>query len=405
MADEEYDPQYWITLGGTLGYKDESLRTFLVEQEDKFMERKRAAEEREQRLLEREERAATREHEVVLLREETRLAEARAKATPAPQPAQSAPRPKLPKFEESCDDIDAYLERFERFATSQKWDVATWSFSLSPLLTGKALEVYSSLPIDDANTYDKLKTAILRRYQLTEEGFRLKFRNTRPDRFDTAKQFGAKLKRYFTRWIELSPAEMDYEGLFDLCLCEQFMSQCDQELGVFLRERSPKDFEDMIALAETYIQAHGNTMVKSRPSVKQRMPQPTAPPSRPIDQSPRAITTDSKSCFYCYKEGHLKRDCPRLKAVREKYGSRNQPLSTPKFGAAAINSRPHKDKPLSPIEAEEITKENTKDGHLLLANGSKVPYVGALCNNRAKLESLPICSGYIGDQTVEVLRD
>ena len=49
--------------------------------------------------------------------------------------------PRLPVFGEK-DDIDSYLERFERFSTSQKWPKATWAINLSALLTGKTLEVY-----------------------------------------------------------------------------------------------------------------------------------------------------------------------------------------------------------------------------------------------------------------------
>ena len=79
-------------------------------------------------------------------------------------------RPKLPKFDEEKDDMDAFLERFERFASNQGWPEGIWAVSLSPLLTGKGLQVYSSMPSDQASDYEKLKKAILKRYQLTEEG-------------------------------------------------------------------------------------------------------------------------------------------------------------------------------------------------------------------------------------------
>ena len=44
--------------------------------------------------------------------------------------------------------------------------------NFSALLTGKALEVYFRLPVDQINDYNALKGALLERYQLTEEGFR-----------------------------------------------------------------------------------------------------------------------------------------------------------------------------------------------------------------------------------------
>ena len=54
-------------------------------------------------------------------------------------------RPKRSKIDEEKDDIDALLQRFERFATIQRWPYATWSTSVSTLLTGKGLDVYASL--------------------------------------------------------------------------------------------------------------------------------------------------------------------------------------------------------------------------------------------------------------------
>ena len=52
---------------------------------------------------------------------------------------------------------------------------------LSSLLTGKSLDVYARLPDEEAADYDKIKIALQKRYNLTEEGFRLKFRKSIPE--------------------------------------------------------------------------------------------------------------------------------------------------------------------------------------------------------------------------------
>ena len=62
-------------------------------------------------------------------------------------------RPKLPKFDENKDDVDAFLERFERFAESQSWPENQWAVSLSPLLSGKDLQVYSGMPPAEAERF------------------------------------------------------------------------------------------------------------------------------------------------------------------------------------------------------------------------------------------------------------
>jgi hypothetical protein len=57
----------------------------------------------------------------------------------------------------SKDDIDAYIERFERFSISQGWKEETWAMSLSSLLTGKGLEVYTSVSPEQSTDYQYLK--------------------------------------------------------------------------------------------------------------------------------------------------------------------------------------------------------------------------------------------------------
>ena len=53
--------------------------------------------------------------------------------------------PKLPPFEDGKDNMDLYLQRFERYAAAQGWRTKQWAMHLSALLKGKALEAYSRL--------------------------------------------------------------------------------------------------------------------------------------------------------------------------------------------------------------------------------------------------------------------
>ena len=84
--------------------------------------------------------------------------------------------PKLPYFEESKDKMDSYLSRFEKYAAANKWDKNVWAAYLSALLKGRALDVYDSLSTEDAADYDKLQDALLKNVDMTERGFRKKFR-------------------------------------------------------------------------------------------------------------------------------------------------------------------------------------------------------------------------------------
>ena len=83
--------------------------------------------------------------------------------------------PMLPRFKESEGGIDAYLVRFERYASNEGWSRDCYALYLSALLEGTALDVYHRLPDQEANDYDALKEALLRKYSLTVEYFRKKF--------------------------------------------------------------------------------------------------------------------------------------------------------------------------------------------------------------------------------------
>ena len=97
--------------------------------------------------------------------------------------------PKLPYFEEGKDKMNSYLSRFEKYATANKWDKGVWAAYLSALLKGRALDVYDRLSIEDAADYDKLKDALLKNFNMTDRGFRTKFRYSRPERLETFIQF------------------------------------------------------------------------------------------------------------------------------------------------------------------------------------------------------------------------
>ena len=165
------------------------------------------------------------------------------KALTQPRETIKAKAPKIPAFNEGKDEMDSYLLRFERYATAHKWEPDTWATGLSALLQGKALDVYALMPKEDALNYDKLKVALLKRYELTEEGFKRKYKKCRPENGETFQQCTTRMKSYFTRWIDMASIEKSYEGLQDLILREQLTFICNRDLELFLREREPKSLE------------------------------------------------------------------------------------------------------------------------------------------------------------------
>ena len=155
--------------------------------------------------------------------------------------------PKLPYFEESKDKMDSYLSRFEKYATANKWDKNVWAAYLSALLKGRALDVYDRLSTEDATDYDKLKDALLKIFDITERGFRKKFRYSRPERSETFIQFSSRLCSYLNKWLTMAKVEKSFEAVCDFIARDQFLEACSRELFVHLK---PKAFENLDAMAK-----------------------------------------------------------------------------------------------------------------------------------------------------------
>ena len=75
------------------------------------------------------------------------------------------------------------------------------------LLKGGALEVFVRLSKDDQSDYNQLKEALLTNFDLTERSFRKKFRNCRPEKAKTFKQFSSRLASYLDKWLGLDKVE------------------------------------------------------------------------------------------------------------------------------------------------------------------------------------------------------
>ena len=201
--------------------------------------------------------AAKREHELAL----ARLGQGRNNTERAEVREDRAKAPKLPSFVDGKDDLDAYLQRFERFATTAKWEKTGWASKLSALLSGRALEVYSRSSEEAAQYYDRVKLALMKRYDLTEGGYRRKFRASKPEVDESPEQFIVRLDRYLLLWLELSHTKRSFEGLKDLIVKEQFDS-CPKKLAIHLRERAAETLVQIAKIADQHLEAHGKHHVQ-----------------------------------------------------------------------------------------------------------------------------------------------
>ena len=313
--------------------------------------------------------------------------------------------PKLPAFDETKDNIDAYIQRFERYATAQQWNTRNWGSHLSALLTGKALDVFARLPPTSALDFDELKEALYKRFEMTEDGFRKKFRNSKPDGSETFVQFSSRINNYIERWIELSKTEKTYDKLKDLFLREQFMMCCSKELQLFLRERTPSTITDMAKIADQFAEARATT--SSSLTQKYFGSEKKSPHERQAKEKDRFL--QKGACYSCGKYGHKAVDCNDNKGKDDMsvVNSKQVRFHDDKRRNSQQNARERNSGAAKQTYTTERERGSTNQWQGRNRQGSSVVEVQKYFNEPVtRIETvMPVVKGCVGDRIVNVLRD
>lgn len=278
---------------------------------------------KEMQATEREERASEREMRKTEIESEVRLKELEIREKELSQGANRVHisdklKSKLPKFKEG-DDPDVYLKSFERLLVLHKVHKREWALRLIPLLTGKALEAFSRLSEEDSVEYEKVKMAILVRYELTSEAYREKFRNAFQLRDESFREYTVRVEGFLRHWCKREDISVNFEKLFDFMMREKLLSGCDKDLKLWVQEHRPRNVNTLVELAESFQGARKHVQVGS--SIKSQSGN-----SFPKRQQNNNRSQDSqykkeiRTCFKCNRQGHITSYYPTSQNVKFKPG-------------------------------------------------------------------------------------
>ena len=391
-----------LAVGEKLGLVGQELQDFIKEREDlERDERALAREDREkQRIMEDREERQFRilelEKEAELKRQEIEASRIDASnilhSTNVGISETARKGPKLPYFDENKDDMDAYLMRFERYATVQKWAKEDYAAYLSALLRGKALDVYTRLTPQDANDYNDLKSALLKHYLFTEDGFHGKFDSSTMERGETASQFSVRLSKYFDRWVELSGTTKTYNGLREFIVTEKFLALLPIEVSTYVREHKKQSLIECSQMADCYIDAHNVKTGQTKSAKPQNRPwkenkATSAKHNKSEAKELQSATKPRFTCFLCDKPGHKAIDCKLKQKI--------------KMAAASVldgNSDSKNSDIASCLEILEKHYEKAK---------RSLTYIGLTfpIEDKKDQKRLPVEKGFVNRQPVQVLRD
>ena len=297
------------------------------------------------------------------------------------KPRMARPIIELPCFDEESDTIDSYLRHFERVASYEGWDIASYPIYLSTLLTGKARDVYCRLPLALANDYRYLKKALLAKYQLTVDDYRRKFFSVKQVNGESCTNLCGDLEFNLDQWLELSNVEKTFEGLRELLLREQFLYSCKKDMALFLKVCAPVDQKSMLDLAINYERAHKYV------GYEEAQPVSNQGGIRKCSNIPRYRHPQSNRHYRCKKVGHRANEC---RQTNNKPSQRDYHLTNSHgIANAGVTSLTH----VCSIYESEAQ----------LRCGCSVPVLGNACVDYQQY--IPTPTGYVSTEIERVLRD
>ena len=99
------------------------------------------------------------------------------------------------------EDIEAYLSTFERMMEAFKVKKELWAFKLAPQLSGKAQQAFAAMDRTKTSDYTEVKAAILRRYDVSEETYRQRFRVAKRTSGEGYLELATRLRDLAEKWL------------------------------------------------------------------------------------------------------------------------------------------------------------------------------------------------------------
>uniref|UniRef100_A0A674P3M6 SCAN box domain-containing protein n=1 Tax=Takifugu rubripes TaxID=31033 RepID=A0A674P3M6_TAKRU len=112
-----------------------------------------------------------------------------------------------------------------------------WAIHLIPLLTGKARSAFIAMDPENNTDFDRLKEAILKKYDINAETYRSQFRALDTSQDETPQELYIRLKDLFCKWVKYDSCSK--EALMETMVLEQYLRILYPEVRTWVKERNP----------------------------------------------------------------------------------------------------------------------------------------------------------------------
>ncbi|XP_064474611.1 uncharacterized protein LOC135388765 isoform X1 [Ornithodoros turicata] len=270
------------------------------------------------------------------------------------------------------EDIGMYLVNFERTCERQHFVKSSWPQRLLTLLPGETADVLARMPKDESEDYDKVKSSLLRKYRLSAEAFRQRFRSDVKKPNQPYVDFAYNLKSNLVEWLTEVKAYGDHDKVIQHICIEQFFDRIPEDMRFWIQDKPDVDtIEKASELADDYVSRR--VYNSSSMSLKTRKPFtpyrkfatnkperdiPLATPRESSQKGAQSTTMKEKTanarvfearkppvCYFCHEPGHIASVCdkkPKTAFSYVKDDEENLKLLGPYLCDLTVNGTPCK---------------------------------------------------------------
>ncbi|CAN7949169.1 unnamed protein product, partial [Ixodes hexagonus] len=156
------------------------------------------------------------------------------------------------------EDIGLFLVNFERACEKASFSRESWPQRLLTLLPCEAADVVARLSREDSEDYTKVKSGLLKKYRLSADAFRKRFREVKKKTSESYPEFAYSLKSNLEEWLKGSEVFGDHDKVVECVCLEQFFSTLPEETLYWVQDRPDvKTVQRAAELAEEFSSRRG----------------------------------------------------------------------------------------------------------------------------------------------------
>ncbi|GFV77343.1 integrase catalytic domain-containing protein [Trichonephila clavipes] len=215
------------------------------------------------------------------------------------------------------ENFNLFFQSLERAFLTKKINDEYKSEILINLLGERAHNVLLYIKEEELNDYEKLKSIVLREFQLTPRECLNSFKNAVKSSGETYIQFAARLTANFQYYCSLRKVN-SFESLCDLIISDKLFETLNKETATHIGIREAEDWFRPIDLAKEC-----DIYISSRSGSRKEIPITygyTQDPFKNRSQNfkpkikenyPQYLERENKNCFICGDSSHCARDCEK----------------------------------------------------------------------------------------------